>query len=91
MAEHDNHPIKIRDGAAVWREVDGEIVLLALDSSEYIGLNKTATALWPAMTQGATRGELVSLLAASFDVDRDRAASDVDSFVDTCRAHRLLS
>ena len=82
--------IKVREGAAVWRRIDDETVLLALDSSTYIGVNHTGTELWPAMVEGTTRDELVERLVARFDVDAQRAAADVDAFVDACRAHSLL-
>lgn len=91
MALHiDNPQIKVREGAAVWREIDGETVLLALDSSLYLGLNATATTLWPAMVEGTTRANLVKLLVDTYDVDIDRAGRDVDAFVAGCREHDLL-
>ena len=82
--------IRVREGAAVWREVDGETVLLALDSSMYLGVNRTGTALWPLMVEGTTRGELVDRLASRYDIDARRAAMDVDAFVAACRDQRLL-
>ena len=82
--------VKVREGAAVWREIDGETVLLALDSSLYLGLNATGTTLWPAMVDGATHATLVDLLVQKYDIDRSRAHSDVIAFVEACRDHELL-
>jgi hypothetical protein len=82
--------IKVRDGAAVWRQVEDETVLLALDSSTYIGLNRTGTQLWPLMIEGTTRRELVDLLMSHFDVDAAQATADVEAFVDACDEHGLL-
>jgi hypothetical protein len=82
--------IKVRDGAAVWRQVEDETVLLALDSSTYIGLNRTGTQLWPLMIEGTTRRELVDLLMSHFDVDLAQATADVEAFVDACDEHGLL-
>lgn len=82
--------IKVRESAAVWRQIDDETVLLALDSSTYMGVNHTGTQLWPAMVEGATRAELVGRLVSRFDVDEQRAAEDVEAFVQACRDLGLL-
>lgn len=82
--------IKVRDGAAVWREIDGETILLALRASAYLGLNQTGTILWEAMVGGATAADLTDLLVERFDIDRGHATSDVAAFVEGCRAHGLL-
>jgi hypothetical protein len=82
--------IKLRQGAASWREIDGETILLDLDTSKYLGLNRAGSALWPAIVHGSTRDELVSRLATEFDLETDRAANDVDAFVAMCRQRNLL-
>jgi hypothetical protein len=82
--------IKVRDGAAVWRQVDDETMLLALDSSMYLGLNHTGTEVWPMMVNGATREELVERLVSLFGIDAERAAADIDAFVAACDEHDLL-
>jgi hypothetical protein len=82
--------IKLREGAASWREIDGETILLDLDSSKYLGLNRAGTVLWPAIVQGSSREELVALLATEFDLDAERAARDADAFIAACRERNLL-
>jgi hypothetical protein len=82
--------IKLREGAASWREIDGETILLDLDSSKYLGLNRAGTVLWPAIVHGASRDELVARLMAEFDLESDRAERDVDAFIAACRERRLL-
>jgi hypothetical protein len=82
--------IKVREGAASWREIDGETILLDLDSSKYLGLNRSGTLLWPAIVKGSTRTELVQKLVREFEIDSDLAARDVDVFVGACRERNLL-
>jgi hypothetical protein len=65
-------------------------VLLALDSSTYLGLNHTGTVVWPLMLDGTTRDEMVDRLVSRFGIDVERAAADVDAFVDACDEHGLL-
>ena len=73
--------ILLRDGAVMWREVDGEVVALDLAASEYLAINRTGTTLWTLMETGASRSELVSALMDAFDLPFEQAEADVDSFV----------
>jgi hypothetical protein len=82
--------IKVREGAAAWREVEGETIVLQLESSLYLGINAAGTVLWPAMVEGATADDLTDRLASAFSIDRSRAAADVETFLALCREHNLL-
>ena len=82
--------IKLREGAASWREIDGETILLDLESSKYLGLNRAGTVLWPAIVHGSSKDELTQRLAAEFELDPDQAARDVDAFIAACRERNLL-
>jgi hypothetical protein len=83
--------VRLRTEDLEWREVEGEIVALDLRGSVYLSVNRTATAIWPALLNGATRGELVDRLCEAFDVDRAAAGRDVDAFLDSLRAQDLLA
>lgn len=82
--------IRVRDGAVAWREVDGEIILMDVASSRYLGVNRTGTVLWPALIEGTTRDELVERLVARYGVDAGQAGTDVDAFLTTCGQQDLL-
>lgn len=73
-----------------WREVDGEIVMLHLHQASYLSLNRTASALWIALSAGASQDELVQELVDRFDVDEAVAAHDVDRFLAQLRTRQLL-
>jgi hypothetical protein len=81
---------RVRRDAAVWREVDGETVILDLASGSYLGLNATGTQLWAALVDGASQADLVTVLVDSFAVDAEQALLDVDRFLETCRARGLV-
>jgi hypothetical protein len=82
---------QLRDSELEWREVEGEIVALDLRASTYLSVNKTGTALWPRLTAGASRDELVAVLTSRFDVDAEAAGRDVDSFVGVLEEKGLLA
>lgn len=82
--------VRLRSDGVPWREVEGEVVALDLETSSYFAVNKTGAVLWPALRQGATRGELVARLSASFGVDQATAAEDLEVFLASLREHGLL-
>jgi hypothetical protein len=82
--------VKLKADAVEWREVEGEIVALDLDSSEYLAVNQTGTVIWPLLVDGATREELAAQLAGRYEIDQDTAERDVDQFVSTLSERGLI-
>lgn len=83
--------LQLVKGSASWREVDGEIVGVALGAGEYFAITPSGAALWPALNAGTTRGELVDVLVEQFGIDDERAGADVDAFVIALRGWGLLA
>lgn len=81
---------RVRRGAGVWREVDGEIVLLDLEHKAYVGINGSGAVLWRALVEGATRPELADLLSRTYALAAEDAEQQVADFVEACRARDLL-
>jgi hypothetical protein len=52
----------------VWREVDGEVIVLEMESGTYLNLNGSARVLWIALQRPVTVDDLISLLLESFDI-----------------------
>ena len=55
--------------------------MLDVQQSEYFGINQTGSALWQAVARGATRRELIDLLAERYGLDEAEASGHVDEFV----------
>ena len=87
----DESKFKLREGAAAWKQVDGETILLDLAASAYLGANPSGSALWSALADGATREELIERLCETFEVTADRAGPDVDAFLRACRDRGFLA
>lgn len=75
-------PIRIDTENVLAREVEGETVILDLRSQRYVGGNRSVTVLWPLLEEGATRDRLAQQLVEEFGVPSEKAASDVEAFVD---------
>lgn len=87
----DSPYVRLRPGAATWRDMGDDIVLLDGSTSTFLHANPTAGLLWKAIVAGTTRVQLVDVLLTTFDVDRATAGEAVDAFVEACRQRDLLA
>jgi hypothetical protein len=82
--------LRLREGLP-WREVDGAVVVLDLESSSYFAVNRTGSALWQHLQEGSTVEQMTAALAGVEDLDAERARADVEAFVADLRAKALLA
>lgn len=82
--------VRVREGAAVWRRVDDETIILCIDEGVYLRLNPTASELWTLIVAGATADEMATHLVDTFDVDHSTAEHDIAVFIAQCCSRRLL-
>lgn len=73
--------LKLRPEGMTWVESSEERVILDEASDLYLATNPTGSLLWRELSSGTTREELVKLLVTTYDIDRVRAAADVDAYV----------
>lgn len=76
---------------AAWRVYDGRAVIVSPEDSRLHTLNEVGTVVWQAADGRTPVEEIVALVCREFDVTADRAAADVDAFVDQLVARGLLS
>ena len=83
--------LRLNADAVSWREVDGEVIALGHESSEYLATNASGAVLWKSLAEGTSRDALVALLVGDFEVDETRAGADVDAFLASLAAQGLLA
>ena len=71
--------------------LEGEAVLLHMETKDYFRLNDTAAAVWKGLERGLDRGALLGELCERFEVDGDTAARELDRLLDELLARRLIS
>lgn len=62
-------------------ELDGETVILDMESGVYSGLDGVATRLWELLETESTMATLVDHIVAEYDIDREACVADVRSFL----------
>jgi hypothetical protein len=72
------------------RELQGESVLLNLDSEAYFGLDDVGTRMWDALAAAGTVEAAYERLLAEFEVDPGRLRADLDAFIETLAGAGLL-
>jgi predicted PhzF superfamily epimerase YddE/YHI9 len=65
----------------LWNEVEGELVLLDLNSEKYFGLDETGTAIWKAVTRAPTIEDAYQELSAIYEVEREELRADLKSLL----------
>ena len=66
------------------------VVVFDAERDLYLGTNNSGSVLWKALAAGATRSQLVGLLVERFDIEQDRAESDVQAFLEQLTAANLV-
>jgi hypothetical protein len=82
--------IRLDDTAIAWQRIDDDVVVIDLRNSDYFSLNESAAVIWPLLSEGADRGQLVDALVAAYDVDASTAQRDVDGLLADLRARKII-
>ena len=64
-----------------WRVIEGEAVILSMDSKVLRGLNPVGSRIWELIDGRRSVEEIVGAIVKEFDVEPARAGEDVRSFV----------
>ena len=88
------HVEYLRGGGHVYRHVAGEHLLVSIrgdSDSPLFAMTPTAAALWARLGEWATIEQLVSCLTERFDVTADKAAGDVEEFLEQLQEIHALA
>ena len=72
------------------QEVDGETVLLDMDSENYFGLDEVGTVIWQAMQEHTNLKDVLAVLLEQYDVKEDILERDLLVFTDSLEKSGLV-
>jgi hypothetical protein len=87
----ENSTIVSQSGDALATEVDGEIVLIGIDTGQYYGLDAIGSTIWRGLAQPCRVGDLCARLQADFDGDAETIERDTIAFLEKLTARKLVS
>lgn len=85
----DHSAPKIREGFSV-KQVQGQLVAVDTVSGDYHVLNEVGAVIWRGLADGLSRESILRQMVSTFDVSRERAAADADSFVADLRSRGFV-
>jgi Coenzyme PQQ synthesis protein D (PqqD) len=81
--------IRIRKDV-VFRDLEGELILLNLATGVYFGLDPVGTRIWALIDNGRTADEIVGVITAEYEVDADACRADLARFLAALRDNDLV-
>ena len=76
--------------STLYREMQGEAVLLHLDSGEYFGLDEVANRIWQLIVEKGELTQVETAMLEEFDVERAVLSKDLSRMIDELVAKRLI-
>jgi hypothetical protein len=73
------------------QDLDGEAVLLNLKTGLYFGLDRVGTRVWQLLASHAVLAEIVDVIAAEYDVPKERCAEDLIALVNEMQEQELVT
>lgn len=86
--------MKLKDGF-ILKNVAGNYIIVPV-SGELVDLNamititQTGAFLWNILEKGATKDELIEAMTKEYDIDRETASSDIDTFINQLKSNKML-
>ncbi len=81
--------ISIPDGVLV-QELQGESVLLNVNTENYYGLDEVGTRMWAVLSEAPSIGQAVDTLLEEYEVERATLESDVDALLTELIEKKLI-
>jgi hypothetical protein len=83
--------IVARNPATAWRVIEGEAVILSVDTKVFRGLNPVGSRVWELIDGARTLDEIATMISREFDVTPEVAAGDVRAFVEALLGKGLVT
>jgi coenzyme PQQ synthesis protein D (PqqD) len=72
--------VQINDGV-IWREVDGDVVVLSVEKGVYFGIDGAGGQMWRELVELGSIEKTFESLRHQFDVEPDELRRDLDDLV----------
>ena len=65
----------------IQNEIDGELVILNIETSEYFTLNKVGTVIWNYLNTQRTFSQIVDYLISEYNISKQQCEGEVQDFL----------
>jgi hypothetical protein len=74
----------------IFRELQGEAVVLNLENERYYGLDDIGTRIWSLLAQSTTLNDVYETLLGEYDVDPDSLHRDITALIEQLQEQDLV-
>jgi hypothetical protein len=74
----------------LFNEIDGEVVMLSVENSEYYGMDKVGSRIWELLEQPIHFRKLVATLMEEYEVTEQQCLEDTLSFLYKLQDKKLI-
>ena len=75
----------------LYRDLEGQAVILDLSSGLYFGLNEVGTRIWTLIGEGRSVADIVQILSREYEADASNIERDVRELADALLSRNLIS
>lgn len=87
---NDNSQVVFADTVFA-QEIEGEMVLLDMNTESYFGLDSVASDIWKLLREGKTLRETYEELLEMYDVEPETLRNDLETFTKTLVDNKLAA
>ncbi len=80
-----------RKPGMLFNEIDGEVVMLSIENSEYYGMDKVGSRIWQLLENPMPFKELVNRLMDEYEVTEEKCRQETLDFVKKMTEKKLLN
>ncbi len=73
-----------------WRCVDGEMIILNIDSGHYYSLDGVGGAIWGMVVNSRNEEEIAAGITGEYSVDKKTAREDIRGFIKVLKNEELV-
>ncbi len=80
----------VRSVSVLWRELDGEAILLNPEEGCSYNLNPVGTLIWKLLDGQHTTADIIAAICEVYEVEPEQASQDVKVLLDDLLANKLI-
>lgn len=80
----------VRNPSVLWTELDGQFLLMDIESGAYFELTGVGSAIWRALESSCSEADIVDHIVERYSVEKQECERDVRTFVDKLLAAKMV-
>ncbi len=74
----------------LYNEIDGEVVMLNIENSEYYGMDQVGSRIWELLEKPVSMKQLISRLTKEYEVNEQQCTEDILTFLQDLIGKNLI-